>query len=129
VLVLSLRPSRVLWAWWALLHVLLVAAVVLLGSPAWIKLLAGLAIVIHGFVRRPPPSPGVVMVAEGGLCGVPEWFRGLRPLGARTLMCPFWVSLDLGAGPWRRDLLLVADQVGSAEWRRLRALLSRVRCD
>jgi hypothetical protein len=126
VLALSLRPSRVLWAWWCLLHALLVAAAALLGWPAWIKVLAAVALVIHGFVRRPPRSPGLVLVAEGGVCSVPEWHRGPQPLGARTLMCPFWVRLDLGAGPWRRDLLLVADQVGSDEWRRLRALLARV---
>ena len=75
------------------------------------------------------PRPGLVLVAEDGVCTVPEWQAGPRPLGARTLVCPFWVRLDLGAGPWRRDILLVADQVRPDEWRRLRALLARARRD
>jgi hypothetical protein len=109
------------------LHALLVAAAALIGAPAWLKLLAALAIVIHALARRPPASPGLVMIGEGGVCAVPEWHTGARPLGARTLVCPFWVRLDLGVGPWRRDLLLLADQVRPDEWRRLRALLARVR--
>jgi hypothetical protein len=32
-------------------------------------------------------------------------------------------------GPWRRDILLIADQMQPDEWRRLRALLLRSGCE
>ena len=128
-LVLNLRPSRLLGAWWCLLHLLLATAAVLAALPAAIKLLAVLATVGHGVIRRPSAAPRLVLVAEDGFCLVPEWQTGLRPLGARTLVCPFWVRLDLGAGPWPRDILLIVDQVQAEEWRRLRAVLARRRSD
>ena len=128
-LVLNLEPSRVLRVWWFLLHALVGAAFALVGWPAPFRALAIVAIVAHGVVRRPAPSPRIVIVAEGGSCVIPEWNTGSRTLGERTLICPFWVRLDLGAGPWPRDILLLADQVRPDEWRQLRALLSRVRCE
>jgi hypothetical protein len=112
-----------------LLHALLAAAALLVGWPVALKLLAIAAVVGHGIVRRPPASPRVVQVRADGLCVVPEWNTGTRPLGARTLVCPFWVRLDLGKGPWSRDLLLLADQIRPDEWRRLRSLLLRIRCE
>ena len=118
-----------LWAWWVALHALLVAAVALVAGPEAIKALAVVAIVGHGVARRPRGSPGLVVVAADGSCAVPEWSTGRRPIGPRTLLCPFWVRLDLGKGPWQRDLLLIADQVPPEDWRRLRALLARTRGD
>jgi hypothetical protein len=111
------------------LHALLGAAFALVGWPVAFKLLALVGVVVHGIVRRPAASPRTVVIAEGGTCAIPEWNTGARPLGARTLLCPYWVRLDLGAGPWRRDILLVADQVRPEEWRQLRALLNRTRCE
>jgi hypothetical protein len=107
------------------LHVLLAVAAVLVGGPASIKVLAVLAIIGHAVVRRPPPSPHLIVVGEDGCCVVPEWHTGRRPFGPRTLMGPFWIRIDLGKGSWRRDILLVADQIPAADWRRLRALLAR----
>jgi hypothetical protein len=118
-----------LWAWWAALHVLLAAAAALVGVPASIKVCAVLAIVGHGIIRRPRAPPGLVVVTEDGCCVVPEWHTGRRPFGSRTLLCPFWIRLDLGKGSWRRDILLVADQMKAEDWRRLRALLTRIRGD
>jgi len=118
-----------LWAYWYSLHVLLGVAFALIGWAVPFRLLSIAAVVGHGIVRRPAASPRIVLVAEGGRCIVPEWNTGARPLGPRTLVSPFWVRLDLGAGPWRRDILLLADQVRPDEWRRLRALLLRVRCE
>ena len=77
---------------------------------------------------RPRGSPAGIVVTADGSCSVPEWRTGERPLGERTLVCPVWIRLDLGAGPWRRDILLIADQVRPEEWRRLRAILKRARC-
>src|SRR5689334_20830632 len=128
-LVLNLEPSRVVWLWWASLHALLGAAFALVGWPLAFKLLALGAVVVHGVVRRPAASPRTVVIGEAGTCAIPEWNTGARPLGARTLVCPLWVRLDLGAGPWERDILLVADQVRPEEWRQLRALLNRARCE
>lgn len=85
------------------------------------------AVVAHGVLLRPLPPPALVIVREGGACAIPEWGPGLRPLGPRTTVAPFWVRLDLGSGNRQRELLLIADQVGPADWRRLRALLARAR--
>jgi hypothetical protein len=112
-----------------LLHALLCVAFALVGWPAAFRVLGIVAVVGHGVVRRPAASPRTVIVTEGGTCAVPEWNTGPRPLGPRTLVCPFWVRLDLGRGPWRRDILLVADQLRPGEWRQLRGLLDRARCE
>jgi hypothetical protein len=111
------------------LHAVLAAAAVLVGWAASMKALAVLAIVVHGIVRRPLAPPGRVVVTEDGCCAVPEWHTGRSPLGSRTLMCPFWIRLDVGKGLTRRDILLVADQIDPEDWRRLRALIARVRRD
>ncbi|HET7608287.1 MAG TPA: protein YgfX [Gammaproteobacteria bacterium] len=126
---LNVERSRVLCLWWVMLHVLIGAAFALVGWPVVWRGIAIVAVVVHAVVRRPPPSPSTVIVAEGGTCAIPEWNTGMRPLGARTLICPFWIRLDLEAGPWRRDILLVVDQVRPEEWRQLRALLNRARCE
>ena len=104
-------------------------AALLVGWAVPLKLLAFGAIAAHGVVRRPLASPRTVVVAEGGRCSVPEWNTGARPLGPRTLVSPFSVRLDLGTGPWRRDLVLLADQMPPETWRRFRALLLRARCE
>jgi hypothetical protein len=117
----------VLSAWWWSLHLLLLAAAALVGWPVLVKGLAAATVLVHGILRRPRGSPRLVVVSAGGLCSVPEWQAEPRPLGERTLVCPFWVRLDVGAGPGRRDIVLVADQVRPEEWRRLRAILDRVR--
>jgi len=114
--------------WWWSLHLLLVGASALVGWPVPVKVLAAMAVVGHGTFRRPRGPPGLVVVSAGGVCSVPEWQLEPRPLGERTLVCPFWVRLDVGEGRVRRDILLIADQVRPEEWRRLRAILDRVRC-
>ena len=128
-LVLNLERSRLLAAYWYSLHLLLGVALALVGWAAPFRLLAIVAVLGHCIVRRPAASPRIVLVAEGGRCVVPEWHTGPRPLGPRTLVAPFWVRLDLGMGPWRRDIVLVADQMSPEQWRRLRALLLRARCE
>ena len=118
-----------LWMWWGALHLLLATAAILVGGPAWIKVLVVIAMGAHGVWRRPKASPGLVVVSEDGCCAVPEWSTGRRPLGSRTLVCPFWVRLDLGKGSRQRDILLIADQLPPEDWRRLRAILARTRGD
>ena len=128
-LVLNLERSRLLRAYWYSLHVLLGVAFALVGWVVPFKLLSIAAVVGHCIVRLPAASPRIVLVAEGGRCIVPEWNMGPGPLGPRTLVSPFWVRLDLGTGPCRRDILLLADQMRPEQWRRLRALLLRIRCE
>ena len=128
-LILRLERSRLLWAWWWSLHVLLGVAFALVGWTLPFRLLAIAAVVGHCIVRRPAVWPRIILVAEGGLCVVPEWNTGTRTLGPRTLVAPFWARLDLGTGPWPRDIVLLVDQVRPDQWRRLRALLLRARCE
>jgi hypothetical protein len=111
--------------WWCALHALLAAAVALIGVPVIVKALAFLALLCHAAVRRPCASPRVLHVAADGSCAVPEWRTGNCGLGPRTLLCPFWLRLDLGRGFRQRYIFLFADQVAPHEWRRVRALLRR----
>jgi len=113
--------------WWLALHALLAAAVVLVASPWPIKLAALLAVGGHGVVRRPRPPPAVILVDADAHCIVPAWSADRLALGARTVVCPHWLRLDLGTGPQQRDLLLVVDQLAPFEWARLRAVLDRTR--
>jgi hypothetical protein len=111
------------------LHALLIAASCLLGFAVPFKLLAAAAVAGHGVLRRPRVPPRVVIVTADGSYAVPEWASQLRPLGRRTLVCPFWIRLDVGAPGRQRDILLLVDQLTPEAWRRLRALLMRMRCD
>ena len=86
-----------------------------------------LAVAGHGVVRRPRPSPQLILVSADGRCAVPDGQAAYFALGARTVVCPHWVRLDFGTGPQQRDILLVADQLGRVEWVRLRAILARTR--
>jgi len=127
-LILSPKPSRALWVWWCGLHALLAAAAVLVGVPWFARGAALVGIVGHAIARRPRAVPGRIVLAADGHCTVPEWHDGRVRLGARTLVCPYWIRLDCDAGSWRRDLVLFADQLDSREWARLCAFLARMRC-
>jgi hypothetical protein len=126
-LTLRPKPSRALTVWWLALHALLAAAALLVASPWPVDLVMLLAIAGHGVVRRPRPSPKLILVSADGRCAVPDREATYFALGARTVVCPHWVRLDFGTGPRRRDILLVADQLDRVEWVRLRALLERTR--
>jgi hypothetical protein len=101
---------------------------VLVGVPWSVRGIALLAVVLHALARRPRPQPKRIVVTADANCAVPEWQARPLRLGARTLVCPYWIRLECDAGSWRRDLVLFADQLDSAEWARLRALLARTRC-
>jgi hypothetical protein len=127
--ILATEPSRLLTVWWLALHALLAAAAWLAGIAVPFKILATAAIVSHALLRRPSASPALLIVSGDGFCVVPEWDASRWPLGARSLVCPFWIRLELRLGPKRRDILLLADQVPPETWRQLRSLLMRMRCD
>lgn len=105
------------------------AALMLTGVPWPVRAAALLAVAGHAIARRPRPLPRQIMLTADGDCAVPEWHSGSARLGARTLVCPYWVRLDCRVGAARRDLLLFSDQLSAQEWARLRALLARIRCD
>jgi hypothetical protein len=130
-LTLTLEASRLVLAWWAALHVLLAVATLLVAWPIALELAALVAVAAHAVVGRPRGGPRSIEVAADGSCVVPEW--GLSPTapGPRTLVCTWWIRLDLrsGTGPPRRDILLFVDQLDGEQWARLRALLERARCD
>jgi hypothetical protein len=108
------------------LHLLLVAADLLVALP-WAPRLGLLAVVAaHALFRLPARTPTSIVVAADATYLVPEWGLGPAPLGPRTVVCAYWIRLDLGGSP-RRDILLFSDQLGADQWARLRALLERVR--
>jgi hypothetical protein len=127
-LILTPKPSRVVWLWWGALHLLLVATALLVAWPWPVRLLASIAVLGHGIARRPCAPPPTIVVAADGRCTVPQWHLDALPLGARTLVCPHWIRLDFGAGSRRRGLLLLADQLDRRQWALLRAFLLRSRC-
>jgi hypothetical protein len=123
------RPSRLLSLWWCALHALLVAAALLVAWPSALRIAALALIAAHAVARWPRVTPVSVLVGADATCLVPEWGIGRAPLGPRTIVCTYWLRLDVGVGPLRRDLLLFTDQLGPDEWARLRAALERARCD
>ena len=126
---LTLEASRLLWVWWCGLHALLATTAVLGGWPWALKLAAVAAVAAHAVVRRPSPTPRSVVVAPDATCVVPEWGPSRVALGPRTVVCAYWIRLDLGTGPRPGDILLFIDQLDPGQWTRLRALLERARCD
>ncbi len=105
------------------------AALVLTGVPWLVRAAALLAVAGHAIARRPRPVPKRIMLTADAEYAVPEWHSGRARLGARTLVCPYWIRLDCRLGSERRDLVLFADQLSVEEWARLRAFLARMRGD
>jgi hypothetical protein len=125
-LALRLEPSRALRAWWWALHALLAAAAWLVGWPWPVALLALAGVIVHGLGRRPGPPPETLLVAADGACRVPQWGEEVVAPGPRTRLTWFAIDLDLGVGPRRRRLTLLADQLEPEQWTRLQAILRRV---
>jgi hypothetical protein len=111
--------------WWLGLHALLMGAAALVGWPWWCAALGLLAIVAHALGRWPAAAPRLMLLAVDGTWQVPELDTRWRPTGPRTRLAPYWISLSLGHGRDRRDILLWVDQLDAATWARLRARLLR----
>jgi hypothetical protein len=126
---LALKPKASLlkWGWWLALHVLLAVAALLTAWPWPIRLAATLTVLGHGAARRPRPSPGLILIGADAHCAVPDWYPGRLALGPRTVVCPYWIRLDLGTGLEQRDIVLCIDQLRPDEWARLCGLLDRAR--
>ena len=111
--------------WWLALHGLLLGAATLVGAAWWLKGLAGLAVVVHGVVRRPAATPTPILVAEDGSCCVPALEAAWLVPGPRTRLAAHWVRLSLVGGERTRDIVLCVDQIDAASWARLNARLRR----
>jgi hypothetical protein len=111
------------------LHLLLAAADFLVAWPLVAQLAALVVIAGHAIVRRPEPTPSPIIVAADATWLIPRWCSHRAPLGRRTLVCSYWINLDLGMGPPRRDIVLFIDQLDGRQWAQLCALLHRARCD
>lgn len=108
------------------LHALLLGAAAFAAVP-WPGVAAAVALVLaHAVWRLPKPAPGLIVVAaEGG------WLVGGQgvtrfALGPRSRFAPAWVRLDLRSAERRLNIVLLADQLDAATWRRLSAHLRRM---
>lgn len=121
VCLIRFRRSRWLTAWWLGLHGLLGLAA-LLAAPGPLAVAAALtAVAWHGLGRRPRGTP-LLLLAPGPRFALPLEERfDLRP----TAGCregPFWLELVFDDGG--RSVLVLADQLQRADWRRLRLALA-----
>jgi hypothetical protein len=107
------------------LHALLLGAAALVGWPWWCGALAWLAILAHALGRGPGATPRRILLAADGACQVPELDARWRAPGSRTRLAAYWISLSLGEGRDRLDILLWIDQLDSVSWANLRARLLR----
>jgi hypothetical protein len=109
------------------LHVLALAALVLLGAPWKLKVAGALAALAHSIVFRPRRTPRIVLRA--GRVAVPELGLEELALGRGTRHCGLWIRLDLRGAGRALDILLLADQIEPKLWRMLRSELARVAPD
>src|SRR5690606_3938091 len=94
--------SRLLAAWWLVVHGLAAAGLALSGLPVWVKLGGTAAALLHALLCSPGPPPAAVLLFPDG-----AW--ALRRKGAARFVPahgaesgPFWIVLRLapeaGAG-------------------------------
>lgn|GEM_PF-1747943 len=119
-------PSRLLACWHIAVHVLAVVSVYVSGLAWPLKAAAAAGLVAHFALRRPPAPIPVTRHADGtwSLPSVGPDRLALRP---GTAVGPFWARLSLGGAesPKTVTVLLVKDQLGAEDWRRLQAELRR----
>jgi hypothetical protein len=124
--IFELDPSLYVILWWALLHGLLAAAIVLLGAAlaATTALIAALG--AHAVVRY-PCAPRLLVLYPDGAWTVPERGAYGRKLAPGTTWSPWYVELVLvGCGGAR--ILIVRDQLGAEDWRRLKLAVRERGC-
>jgi len=111
--------------WHGAVHALAAVSISISGLAWPLKLAAGVALLAHGALRR-PARPMPVCRNPDGTWSLPA--LGLDGLALRpgTAAGPFWARLALGAeGARTVTVLLLADQLGREDWRRLQAELRR----
>jgi hypothetical protein len=115
----------VLWLWWLALHVLLASTALSVGWPWLPKVAAIVALVAHAVWRRPLSVRSVIEVGADGACRIPGISAEPFAPTSRTRLAPFWVRVVARNEGDAVDILLVADQLDSRDWRRLIAILRR----
>lgn len=92
------------------------------GLPDTAVLAAGAALLAHAALRAPPPVP-LLLVTESGRWSVPA--RGVFDVGldARSAYTSLWARLELGCGRPRMRLVLLRDEFGAGDWRRIQLAL------
>ncbi|WP_428101814.1 hypothetical protein [Candidatus Rariloculus sp.] len=112
------KRSATLALWWVALHVLLWSTALALTRDIVPGLLALAVLAGHAAVRFPDSQ--VVLTRSGdGRWSIPG--RGLfdLALGSGTCYSTLWVILDLAGQDGSTRVLLLRDQLGAADWRRL----------
>lgn len=109
------------------MHALLAAAAALTAIPWPAAALVATVAVAHAWWRWPPAPPVLLVLAEDGDWYVAGHGATRFTLGPRTRLAPLWLRLDLRANEGRQvlDIVLVADELDDAAWRRLAARLRR----
>jgi len=104
-------------------HALAVTSITLSGLPWTLKLAACAALAAHAAVRR-PAAPMPICRHSDGSWSLPLLALDRLALGPGTAAGPFWARLVL-RGPRTVVVVLLADQLGPEDWRRLQAELRR----
>ncbi len=112
---LKLEPSRWLAAWWHALHGLIGAAL-LMANP--LVAAAALPLVVWHARRRRPESPGLIVIS-GSRFALPAAGRFNLVPGPGCRAGSHVVELVFTDRP-RSRVLVLRDQLGAPEWRRLR---------
>jgi len=108
------------------LHALLLGAAAFAAVPWPVVAAAAALLLAHAVWLLPEPPPRLIVVAAQG-----GWLvagHGVTPfaLGPRSRFAPRWVRLDLRSADRQLDIVLLADQLDDATWRRLSAHLRRM---
>ena len=120
-----LRPSRsrLLALWWLALHLLLLAAIVGLGVPPWVKVALAAALGAHAVVRRPQSATPVLVCRADGHWVLPERGPGPLRLARGTSCTAHWARIVLVGKTQTSDILLLRDQLDEVSWRILQGRL------
>ena len=127
-LILRPAPSRRLAVWLTAVHAIAIAGVLALPCGAIVRGVSVVAILIHGWLRR-PASAGTIVVTADGLWALPDLgLTELRVTGA-TCWSRGWADLRLRGEAGERAILLLEDQLRREDWCRLQARLGRTRAE
>jgi hypothetical protein len=118
-----LRPERSLWltAWWAALHVVAALSLALICPWPWLSLASLAGSGLLAWRRRPAPPPLIVQGPEAGW-GLPQAGLFDLSLTRATRFGSLWAELVFD-DPRAPRILLLRDQFGAADWRRLQLAL------
>ncbi len=112
------RRSRVLAVWWAALHLLLCGSVLAATGSVVAGAVALGVLAVHAAVRF--PDTRVVLARSGdGRWSIPAQGLFDLELGTGTSFAASWVLLQLVSRDRSLRLVLLRDQLGVGDWRRL----------